>query len=192
MKRFLFVVLLSINFSLGFDKNINAMSADFIQYQSDPKEQKIHAEQKIQNKQKIYEEQNIYYSGSFMALSPHFAKWEYKQPFQKIVYLDDKTLISYEPLLQQAIYTKINQKLNFLKIIQNAKQDSKDKNLFISEVEGQSYRLSIQNDLPARLEYEDALGNPIVIEFKNVLLNPKISKEVFIFSPPEGVDIIKQ
>lgn len=175
MRRFLLIVLLGLNFCLGFDKNLYAMSADFIQYQSDQEKQ-----------------QKIYYSGYFVALSPYFAKWEYKQPFEKIVYLNDETLISYEPLLQQVVYTKINQKLNFLKIIQNATQDSKDKNLFISEIEGQSYKLFIQDDLPAKLEYEDALGNLVVIEFKNVLLNPKISQEIFIFSPPQGVDIIKQ
>lgn len=174
MRKFLLTLLLCANFCLAFDKNLHAMRAEFVQYQSNQEKQKI------------------YYSGSFMALSPHFAKWEYKQPFKKIVYLNDENLISYEPLLQQAIYTKINQKLNFLKIIQNAKQDSKNQNLLISKIENQSYRLFIQNDLPARLEYEDALGNLIVIEFKNVLLNPKIPKEAFIFSPPQGVDIIKQ
>lgn len=174
MGRFLLVALLGLQLCLAFDKNLNAMSADFIQYQVNQGNQKL------------------YYSGSFMALSPHFAKWEYKQPFKKIVYLNDETLISYEPLLQQVVYTKINQKLNFLKIIQNAKQDNQDQNLLISEVEGQSYRLFVQNKLPMRLEYEDALGSLIVVEFKNVVLNPKIAKEVFLFSPPQGVDVIKQ
>lgn len=168
------VFLIYMNFCLSFDKNLHSLRADFIQYQANQEQQKI------------------YYSGSFMALSPHFAKWEYKQPFEKIVYLSDETLISYEPVLQQAIIAKISQKLNFLKIIQNAKQDSDNKDLFVSEIEGQSYRLLIQNDLPERLEYEDTLGNLIVIEFKNVLLNPKISQQVFIFSPPNGVDMIKQ
>lgn len=174
MKRILFVVLLTLELCLAFDRNINAMSADFIQYQTNQ------------------ENQQLYYFGSFMALSPHFARWEYKQPFKKVVYLNDETLISYEPLLQQVVYTKINQKLNFLKVIQNAKQDKEDKNLFVSEVEGQSYKLFVQNDLPVQLEYEDELGNLIVIKFKNVILNPKISKEAFIFSPPEGVDVIRQ
>lgn len=174
MRRILLIVLLGLKFCLAFDRNLNAMSADFIQYQTNQ------------------EKQELYYTGSFVALSPYFAKWEYKQPFKKIVYLNDKTLISYEPLLQQVVYTKINQKLNFLKIIQNAKQDDGDKNLFISEVEGQSYRLFVQDKIPVRLEYEDALGNFIVIEFKNVVLNPKISEETFLFSPPQDVDIIKQ
>lgn len=173
MRKYLLGFLYLINFCIALDKELYALSADFIQYQKQ-------------------EENKIYYSGSFMALSPYFAKWEYKQPFQKIVYLNDETLISYEPQLQQAIYTKISQKLNFLKIIQNAKQDRKNENLFVSEVEGQSYYLFVQNHLPTRLEYEDALGNINVIEFQNVILNPKLSKQDFIFSADRGIDIIKQ
>lgn len=178
----------------GFEQNLRSIQADFIQYQYDPSKQNKNAEQNATTKGETKENRAqgvIYYSGSFLALLPNFAKWQYHQPMQKIVYLKDQTLISYEPLLQQVIYTSIHQSLNFLKIIQTAKPDAQNANLYLSEIEGQIYKLWIDNDHPERLEYEDALGNLIVIEFKNVILNPKLSEDMFAFSPPEGVDVIR-
>lgn len=159
----------------ALDRNLESLSADFIQYTQD-------------NTKEV----SVHYEGSFVALAPFYARWEYRQPVQKIVYFKDKELISYEPVLSQAIFKRLHSSLNFLKIIQDSKQDIKDPNLFISVIDGKLYRLFVQGKLPVRLEYEDALGNLVVIELKNVILNPKVSQDFFSFTPPKGIDLIKE
>lgn len=175
IKKIVFFVFFLQILCFALDRNIKSLSADFVQYTQDDKK-----------------EVNVRYEGSFVALSPFYARWEYRQPVQKIVYFKDSELISYEPVLSQAIFKRTHSSLNFLKIIQDSKQDAKDPNLFISVIDEKLYRLFVQGGLPMRLEYEDALGNLVIIEFKNVILNPKISKDFFSFTPPKGIDLIKE
>lgn len=173
MQKLLFWVL-GVVICVGLDKNIASLRADFVQY--------------AQNSQG---EGGVYYSGSLVALAPYDAKWEYQTPIQKIVYLKKGELISYEPLLSQVVYLQTNQSINFLKIIQRAKQSPKDSNLYLANVDGKEYALIVKNAIPQRLEYDDELGNHMVIELKNVQLNPKIPSKEFDFNPPKGVDIIR-
>lgn len=159
---------------MGFDQNIKSLSADFVQYT-----------QNTQGGQ-------VSYSGSLSALAPYYAKWEYKIPLQKVVYLQEKTLISYEPLLSQAVYMQTDRLIDFLHIVRSAKMIEGNPNLYATRVEGREYLLHIKDSLPQKLEYEDELGNRIVIELQNVVLNPKLSQKEFEFTPPKGVDVIKQ
>lgn len=159
---------------VALDQNITSLKANFVQYTFDS-----------QGKM------STSYSGSLIALAPHYAKWEYKTPLQKIVYLKNKELISYEPMLAQVIYTHLSQVVNFLNIIKNAKQSSQDPNLYIAHIDEREYRLHTKDSIPQSLEYEDEFGNRILIKLNQVLLNPKISQKAFNFQPPRDIDIIK-
>ncbi|WP_027327607.1 LolA-like outer membrane lipoprotein chaperone [Helicobacter pametensis] len=171
--RKLIISCIGVVFCFGLDQNLSSLKADFIQYTM--KDQKG----------------GVYYSGSLLAQSPSSAKWEYKTPIQKIVYLKDSNLISYEPMLSQAVYMKMERTIDFLKIIQSAKQDKENPNLYKTLIDGKLYLLHTQNAIPSKLEYEDELGNHMVIELQNVILNSKIPKKEFEFVLPKGVDVIK-
>lgn len=159
----------------ALEYQVKSLSADFVQLSKEGKN-----------------EAKVYYEGSFVALAPFYARWEYKKPVPKVIYFKNNELISYEPMLSQVVYTKLNSLVNFLQIIQKCKPKEENPNLCYVQFEGRDYRLFMQNDLPVRLEYEDALGHLVILKLKNVVLNPKVSQEFFTFIVPHGVDVIKE
>lgn len=175
MKSVIYAVLImfglySVSLGEKFGVEVKSLSADFIQT--------------IQN-------QSVQYQGSFELKSPNLAKWEYKFPLKKIIYINQDKLISYEPMLSQAIYKKVSTELDFLSILQNAKPSKNDSNLYFSTIGATTYELLFENKLPKTIRYEDTLGNQVIIELSNVKLNPLLKDEIFIFNPPKGIDIIQ-
>lgn len=158
-------------FSSLFGLEINSIRADFTQsIQSQP----------------------IAYEGRFVATSPNLAKWEYTTPLKKVVYINANKVIAYEPMLSQVIIKKIEAHLDFIAILQKAKQDLKDPNLYHSKIDNITYTIQLQNNLPERIFYEDSLGEGVIITLKNVFLNQKIPKEEFVFEIPSGIDVIEE
>lgn len=168
MKNFCFFVLFAI-FSYGIE--VSSIEANFVQSSKT---------------------QPIFYEGKFVALTPNLAKWEYIQPLKKTVYVTQNKLISYEPMLSQVVITKINSSLDFIAILKNAKQDSKDSNLYHSLIGNVHYTLTFSNHLPQKIEYIDQLGESVVIELKDVKINTKVNKKIFEFEIPSGIDVIEQ
>lgn len=136
--------------------------------------------------------QPIFYEGKFIASTPNLAKWEYTQPLQKTVYVLKNKIISYEPTLSQVIIKNIEHTLDFIAILSNAKQDSRDPHLFHSKIADTYYTLYFQNNLPYRIEYQDQLGQSVMIELKNVKINFDVDKKIFEFIAPSGIDVIEQ
>lgn len=169
MKRFSLTFALFCNFTFGFD--IHSIQADFTQ--------------SIQS-------QSIVYAGKFVASSPNLAKWEYIQPLKKIVYINPKEVIAYEPMLSQVIIQKIQRQLDFIAILKDAKQDEKNPNLYYSKIDKTLYTITILDNLPTSISYQDNLGETIIITLKNVVLNQKIPQDVFEFTIPEGIDVVRE
>lgn len=136
--------------------------------------------------------QPIFYKGKFIATTPNLARWEYTNPLQKIVFVSRDKIISYEPMLSQVVIKKMQTNLDFIAILQNAKQDSKDPTLYHSLINGVHYTLIFKNNLPYKIEYQDQLEESVLIELKDVKLNVKIDKKDFEFSIPSGIDVIEQ
>ncbi|RDU69484.1 hypothetical protein CQA62_02210 [Helicobacter cholecystus] len=136
--------------------------------------------------------QPIFYKGKFIASTPNLARWEYIQPLRKDVYISPTQIISYEPMLSQVIIKKMSSTLDFIAILKNAKQDSKEPNLYHSIIEDMHYAIYFKDQIPQRVEYQDQLGESIVIELKNVKLNVKVDKKDFEFVIPKGIDVIEQ
>lgn len=168
MKRFLLSFLLFCTFSFALD--IVSIQADFTQsIQSQP----------------------IAYEGKFIATSPNLAKWEYTQPLKKIVYINAQEVIAYEPMLSQVIIRKIKGQLDFIAILEKAKQDLKDPSLYHSKIDNTTYTIHFKDNLPSIISYEDSLGETVVITLKNVVINQKIPQEIFKFEIPEGIDVVR-
>lgn len=158
-------------FSTLFGLEINSIRADFTQsIQSQP----------------------IAYEGKCIATSPNLARWEYTTPLKKVVYINADKVIAYEPMLSQVIIKKIEAHLDFIAILQKAKQDLKDPSLYHSKIDNTTYTIQFQNNLPAMISYEDSLGERVIIKLKNVVLNQKIPKEEFVFEIPSGIDVIEE
>lgn len=58
-----------------------------------------------------------------------------------------------------------------------------------------SYRavvLCFRGARPAAMELEDGLGNRTTVRFSQVALNRPLEESLFHFSPPEGVDVVRE
>ena len=56
----------------------------------------------------------------------------------------------------------------------------------------QSLRVGFRGKTLAALEIVDAFGQRSVLQFKDVVSNPKIADERFRFAVPKGADVIEQ
>ena len=136
--------------------------------------------------------QPIFYEGKFIASAPNLAKWEYIKPLEKIVYVSARQIISYEPMLSQVIVKKMSSTLDFIAILKNAKQDNKESDLYHSLIGDMYYTIYFKDKVPQRIEYQDQLGESVVITLKNVKLNVKVDKKIFEFAIPGEIDVIEQ
>lgn len=156
---------------LGWGENIKSIEADFIQttYQNDEK---------------------IIYSGKLFALKPNLAKWVYTTPLKKEIYLNGKNVIIFEPFLDQATISQINQQIDFFSIITSA-QIKKDGN-YHTKIGNTNYTLILKDNIPHQIIYKDEFQNPIKIELKQVKTNITLDSKIFEFTPNQNIDIIKQ
>lgn len=153
--------------------------------------------QKIQSfsadfEQRVYSSENqgevLKYTGIIKALAPSSVLWVYHKPIPKEVYVDKGMMIIFEPKLQQAIVTQLQESMDLLAVLKEAKpiQD----NHYEAIVLGQKYTLLLDNGILKEINFMDSLGNKVQIVFSKIVINAKIDKEVFEFSPNSDVDII--
>ncbi len=144
-------------------------------------------------KQKIINEQNasIEYSGKISAMKKNnVALWEYKDPIIKQIYYYNGELVIIEPELEQAIFAKLDQVPNILKLLQNAKQ--LQENVYETTFANTKYKIFTNENSIEKISYLDQLHNRVTINFYNQKVNQKIDKKRFIFKIPKNYDILKQ
>ncbi|WP_081714871.1 LolA-like outer membrane lipoprotein chaperone [Helicobacter fennelliae] len=164
------VFILSINLLYGFGENIKSIEADFTQ-------------------QTKSQDSTLTYKGHFYAKSNSKAKWIYTAPTHKEIYINDTLTIVYEPLLEQATIGKSRNNIDFLHILQQAKQI--DKQTYNTTFENTTYTLTTKDNLPYTLEFHDEFDNQITITFSHIQINQTMQDEIFTFVPPPHIDIIQ-
>lgn len=166
-----FSLYFSLFCQIVFSLEIHSIKADFIQ---------------------TIEDKPIAYEGKFVATSSNLARWDYIHPLKKVVYINANEVIAYEPMLSQVIIRKIERQIDFIAILKKAKQDASIPNLYHSKIDNIVYRIYFNEKLPERIEYENELGEVIIIALKNVVLDQEIPQEVFKFEIPEGIDVVRE
>ncbi len=171
MKYIIFISLIFVNLFGGFE-DIETFSADF--------------------KQDIINEQNerIKYSGKVYIKKPNLAFWEYRKPIVKQVYLIASEVTIIEPELEQAIITRVDGTIDFLKILNASKKVSK--NLYETLVQDQKYLLYMENDLLKRVQFVDKMDNRVDIEFNNQEKNLTLKSDIFKPNIPQDFDIVRE
>ncbi|BCZ17986.1 Outer-membrane lipoprotein carrier protein LolA [Helicobacter sp. NHP19-003] len=133
---------------------------------------------------------NPTYEGQILAKTPFFAKWSYTKPSPKEVYMQDKQVIIYEPRLLQATYTKLNKALDFFAILKRAKLQKDGR--YKAKINHTTYYLTLKDGLPYKLNYADKMQSQVEITFSKVQTNIPLAPSLFQFTPPAGIEIIKQ
>jgi outer membrane lipoprotein carrier protein len=162
-----------INFLFSGIKSFSTFSADF--------------KQTIINKFN----NSIKYEGEMRIKKPSFGLWIYKYPVTKRIFINRQNVVIDEPDLEQAIITKIDKNINFLKIFENAKLQKK--NTYIANFNDKEYKIiTDKKEIIKTISYKDELDNSVVIEFFNIKINRDIKNSIFIFAIPKSYDIIKE
>lgn len=153
--------------------------------------------QKIQSfsadfEQKVYPSENqgeaLKYTGILKALAPSSVLWIYQKPIVKEVYIDAGMMVVFEPKLQQAIITQLQESMDLLAVLREAKPI--EKNHYEARVLGQTYTLLLEDGILKEINFMDSLGNKVQIVFSKIVINAEINKEIFEFNPKSDVDII--
>lgn len=130
------------------------------------------------------------YKGALYIQEPNKITWEYKDPFEKYIYIKKYTVTIIEPDLEQVIVSNLQKEINVIELLKSAVQTSS--NSFVSNYNNVEYKLLLQNKLLHQISYEDELENNVTISFENVKENQKIDENVFKFFIPDYYDIIKK
>ena len=133
----------------------------------------------------------LQYRGIFFAKHNNLALWNYSKPIKKIIYYFNNRVTIVEPELEQVIITPIQKKQNLIKIMNSAKEVSK--NRFVATCCGVKYSIYTKDKKGIdRIEYRDKLDNKNIIKFYAQQVNQKLEDEMFEPNIPEDFDIIER
>lgn len=131
----------------------------------------------------------VEYKGKIFAKSPNMALWEYTAPIAKSIYIKGQDVIIYEPLLEQATVSSIQESIDLFYLIKNAKEIKS--NTYRSSILGQEYDLRVNSDgILQEISFVDNLGNQISIVFSDIKVNEPIDRLKFEFVPKSSVDLL--
>lgn len=133
---------------------------------------------------------NIEYKGEVFIKSNGNILWKYKEPIIKNVYVNNNFAIVDEPELEQAIFTSLENEINVIKLLKDAKKVSN--NRYEAKLYNVNYFIETKDEQISSISYSDELENKIKINFSNIKQNMPINNELFKFVAPDYYDIIRK
>lgn len=132
----------------------------------------------------------IRYSGKMYAKKPYYIYWQYNNPIEKNVYINQTEVIVIEPELEQAIISKLDKEINILGLLQDAKEVSQ--NHYKSKLNNTEYSIYLRDDQLTKISYKDEIDNHVTIYFENTSQNTPLDQNIFDYRIPSDFDIIKK
>jgi len=163
--------------------------------------------------QRVYDEDNKLQELSKGHLSigmPSRFKFKYTKPFEQLYLADGKKLWFYDVDLEQITVSKQEDVLQQTPAMILSNPNELDKHYYIKELtnsgnaaafelkpikkDGQfeTIRLGFIDGILKHMELRDSFARITFLEFSNLQKNPPFQKDEFIFTAPEGVDVIQQ
>jgi outer membrane lipoprotein carrier protein len=174
-------------------KSLSALSADFSQKVKDENQQTISAS-----------------SGTLMLKRPGQFRWDYTQPFEQLILADGQQIWVYDIELDQASVRPQQDTLDATPAlllsgsvdieqhfsIENTvlEKDTEWVTLKPLKTEGSFTRVRIgfKAGFLQKMQMQDHFGQQTLFVFSKVLPNPELAPDLFVFTPPEGVDVLGQ
>jgi outer membrane lipoprotein carrier protein len=137
-------------------------------------------------------------------------RWQTKSPLEQLIVADSKKLWVYDVDLEQVTVKKQEKGIGgtpalFLSGYDNTvardftvtksgddKTQVFDMHAKSSKENYQDVKLTFKGDVLTSLELYDQLGQRTVVRLTKIKNNPPLSSKLFQFSPPKGVDVVKQ
>ena len=142
--------------------------------------------QSVQNE----ENSTITYKGKLKATIDKKALWIYENPISKKIYFSNGEFLIIEDELEQAIYGKTNQNVDFFQILQNAKKT--DQETYEAKCCDNKYSITLENEKIKSITYKDKLDNTIKLDFSNVLYNTPLDDGLFVPKIPKDYDLLRR
>lgn len=163
--------------------------------------------------QRVYDKDNKLQELSKGHLSigmPSRFKFKYTKPFEQLYLADGKKLWFYDVDLEQITVSKQEDVLQQTPAMILSNPNELDKHYYIKELtnsgnaaafelkpikkDGQfeTIRLGFIDGILKHMELRDSFARITFLEFSNLQKNPPFQKDEFIFTAPEGVDVIQQ
>lgn len=174
-----------------FFANTNAMRAQFKQEVLDKKGQKI---QQVE--------------GSMQLQRPNKFRWDYKKPYEQQIVSDGKQVFLFDIDLQQVTVSGLSKALGSSPAAMLAGGDAVEKNFTLKNAvrkDGLNWVLALPKNKDSgfervilgfkdgqlkKMELYDSFSHVTHIAFSQVERNPSLPLETFLFTPPQGVDVV--
>ena len=176
----------------NFNENIKSFAGDF--------------SQTIKNAKKTTTSQ-----GTFAVLRPGFFKWTYHKPDEQLIVGDGNSVWLYDKELAQVTQRKQQAVLGSSPAAILSDKAALDSNFTLKndgEKDGLSFVIATpktpdseykqirlgfsDNNTLKEMQLQDSFGNQTHIVFSNVKNNPDLPKKDFQFTPPDGVDVVRE
>lgn len=147
-------------------------------------------------------------SGTLALKRPNHFLWIYREPYEQRVIADGEALWMYDVDLAQASVTPLDESVSsspaMLLAGDQQVRDAFDVAASYSAggldwvrltpkqagADFSSVLIGFEGASPRQLELVDGLNQVTRIVFANIVLNPELADDGFVFSPPPGVDVI--
>lgn len=149
-------------------------------------------------------------TGTMQLQKPSKFRWDYHQPFVQQIVGDGEKVWLYDPDLSQVTVRAFSKAVGStpaallaggkemersFTIKDTSRKGDLEWVLAIPKVAETGFErvfLGFKGDALMEMELHDSFGNRTAITFINIQRNPKLSSDVFRFSPPPGADVLSQ
>lgn len=149
-------------------------------------------------------------TGTMSFSRPGKFRWEYQKPYEQLIVGDGERLWIYDKDLNQVTVRKLDRALGASPAALLAGSNEIDKNYVVTNAGSRDgldwleavprtqdtaferVRLGFGKNGLEAMELRDQFGQMTVIRFADLERNPKLSTELFKFTPPQGADIISE
>ena len=149
-------------------------------------------------------------TGTMHLLKPSKFRWDYNKPFVQVIVGDGEKVWLYDPDLSQVTVRSFSKAVGsspaallaggkemerLFTIKDTSRKGDLEWVMAIPKVKETGFErafLGFKDDALMEMELHDSFGNRTAIEFTNVQKNPKLSAEIFKFTPPADADVLMQ
>jgi len=163
--------------------------------------------------QKLYNENGMLLeesSGNMYVQRPNQFRWEYQQPYNQLIVADGKQVWIYDSDLEQVTVKPLDAALGKTPAFLLSRNRKIEEDFFVNKLPSEaqvtrfelipkdeqaqfdSMRVNLQGETILGFELMDNLGQTTHINFSQVRQNLRFRKSLFRFTPPPGVDILKE
>jgi outer membrane lipoprotein carrier protein len=148
--------------------------------------------------------------GTMQLQRPNKFRWDYKKPYEQEIISDGKDVFLYDKDLEQVTIRALTQTLGSSPASLLAGGDEVEKSFDLKNINREDgldwvqalpknddsgferIMLAFKDQRLMKMEMHDSFKNITLIDFSAVERNPSLSLSSFLFTTPDGVDVVKQ